>query len=150
MTGCSIPSKLFKPTADDAVCFWAAWGGADSTSVVKNLLQSLFSQCSVTMNWVSVSSSKDLYNYRAYLETLLTYGHYAKQTHRTSTLWYTDQGDFMAYNPPDDTNRVYHARWLLIYKSAEIEMYCRVHGDLFNVPRLLPPVVQLQIKFTKS
>jgi hypothetical protein len=29
-------------------------------------------------------------------------------------------------------------------------MYGRVHGDLFNVPRLLLSVVQLQIKFTKS
>lgn len=33
---------------------------ADTTSVVKNLLQSLFSQWSVTLNGVSVSSSKDL------------------------------------------------------------------------------------------
>ena len=37
----------------------------DNTSVVNNLLLSLFSQCSVCLNAVSVSSSKDLYNYRA-------------------------------------------------------------------------------------
>jgi hypothetical protein len=29
-------------------------------------------------------------------------------------------------------------------------MYGRSHSDLFNVPKLLLPGVQLQIKFTKS
>ena len=28
-------------------------------------------------------------------------------------------------------------------------MYGRVHGDLFNVPRLLLPAIQPQINFTK-
>jgi hypothetical protein len=36
-----------------------------STFVVNNLLHSLISKCSVTLIGVSVSSSKDLYNYRA-------------------------------------------------------------------------------------
>ena len=57
---------------------------ADNTAVVKNLLHSLFSSCSVTLNRVSVSSSKDLYNYRAYFETILTYGHDALQNYLTS------------------------------------------------------------------
>jgi hypothetical protein len=34
-------------------------------------------------------------------------------------------------------------------KSAKIEMYGRFHGDLFNVPHLLLPGIQFQIKFTK-
>ena len=33
--------------------------------------------------------------------------------------------------------------------SAKIEMYGRVHVELFDVPRLLPPGIQLRIKFTK-
>jgi hypothetical protein len=43
-------------------------------SVINNFLHSLFSQCSVTLNGVSITPSKDLYNYRACLETLFTYG----------------------------------------------------------------------------
>jgi hypothetical protein len=35
-------------------------------------------------------------------------------------------------------------------QSTEVEMYGRTHSDLFNVPQLLLPGVQLQIKFTKS
>jgi len=52
--------------------------------------------------------------------------------------------------PSDFTNRGYSSRWKLTNKSADIEMYGSVHGDLFNVPRLLLPEVQMQIKFTKS
>jgi hypothetical protein len=76
---------------------------ADSTSVVNNLLHSLLSQCSVTLNEVSVSSSKDLYNYRAYLETLLTYVRDAADTHLTNASWYTDTGNFQAQAPVADT-----------------------------------------------
>lgn len=63
-----------------------------SISVVNNPI----SQCSVTLNGVSVSSSKNLYNYRAYLETLHAFGHDATQTYLTSALWYPDEGDFLA------------------------------------------------------
>jgi hypothetical protein len=53
----------------------------------------------------------------------------------------------LAHKPPvDSTNRGYQTRWKLTNKSAEIEMYGRVHGDLFNVPQLVLPGVQLQIK----
>jgi len=73
-----------------------------------------------------------------YFETLLTHVHDASQSHLTSALWHSDEGDFLAHNPPNDaSNRGYQARWKITNKSAEIEMYVRVHGDLFNVPRLL-------------
>jgi hypothetical protein len=118
---------------------------------MNDLLHSLLSQCNVSQNGISVSSSKDLYNYRAYLETILTYGHDASHSHHTNAFWYPDEGDFSAHNPPSEaTNRGYHARWKLTNNGAEIEMYGRVHGDLFNVPRLFLPCVQLRIKFTKS
>jgi len=66
----------------------------DSTTVVDNLFHSLFNQCSVTLNVVSVSTSKDLYNCRAYHETLHTYGDDASQTHLTNAFWYPGEGDF--------------------------------------------------------
>jgi len=123
---------------------------ADSTTVVKNLLNSLQS-VQRHPNGFSISSSKDLYNYRVYLETPLSYGRAAAQTHLTSTFCYPDEGDFIAHNPSSDTfNRGYEARWKIMYNSAWIEMYERVYPDLFNVPRLLPHGVQLQPKFTKS
>jgi hypothetical protein len=119
---------------------------ADSTTVVSNLLHSLFIQCSDTLNGVSESSSKDLHNYKAYIETLFPYGNDASQSHFTNAFWFPDEGDVSAQNPPNETlNRGYQTRWKLTYQSAEIEMYGRVHGDLFNVPRLFLPGVQHQI-----
>jgi hypothetical protein len=53
----------------------------DHSSVINNSLQSLFSQCSVTLNGVTISQSKDLYHYRAFLETPLTYGCDAATSH---------------------------------------------------------------------
>ena len=68
----------------------------DNTSVVNNLLHSLFSQCIVTRNGVSISASKDLsYNYRVYLETSFTYGQDASPSHLTKAFWYLDDGDLL-------------------------------------------------------
>jgi hypothetical protein len=69
----------------------------DNTSVVNNLLHSLFSQCIVTRNAVSISASKDLYyNYRVYLEMSLTYGQDASPSHLTNAFWYLDDADLLA------------------------------------------------------
>jgi len=133
--------------AEDGSALDSAYG----TTVVRNLLHSLFSQCIVILNGVSLSSSKVLYNYRAYLDTLLTYGHDASQSNLTSAFWYPDEGDFSTHNPPNEALILgYQVRSKVTYKSAEIEMYGCVHNDLFNVFRLRLPGVQLQIKFTKS
>jgi hypothetical protein len=34
-------------------------------------------------------------------------------------------------------------------QSNELELYGKIHAELFNVPQLLVPGVQLKIKFTK-
>ena len=47
---------------------------SDHTCVANNLLHSLFSQCNITLNDVTITHAADLYHYRAYLETILTYG----------------------------------------------------------------------------
>jgi hypothetical protein len=61
------------------------------------------------------------------------------------------KGTFQHLNPhADATKRENQYRRKLTNKSAEIEIYRRFHGDLFNLPRLLLPGAQLQIKFTKS
>ena len=46
----------------------------DYTAVVNNLLHSLFSQCTIYLNGTQITQARDLYPYRAYIETLSTYG----------------------------------------------------------------------------
>jgi hypothetical protein len=65
----------------------------DFTAVTNNFLHSLFSQCSIALNGVNITPAADLYYYRVYLETLLTYGTDAANTHLTNAYWYIDDGD---------------------------------------------------------
>jgi len=51
---------------------------SDLTGVTNNLLHSLSSQCT------AITQSSEHYNYRSYLETLLTYGTDAAATHFTT------------------------------------------------------------------
>ena len=60
---------------------------SDSTGVTNNLLHSLFSQCTIIINGETVTPASDHYNYRAYLQTLLSYGSDATESHLTNNLW---------------------------------------------------------------
>jgi len=61
------------------------------TAVEKIFLHSLISQCSIALNGVNITQATELYNYRSYFETLLTYGGDAAATHVTnaSATWMT-------------------------------------------------------------
>jgi len=72
----------------------------DITAVANNLLHPLFSQCTVMVNVVPVTQSHEYYNYRAYLQSLLTYGIDADSSHLYNCYWYLDTGDMQ---PSDRT-----------------------------------------------
>lgn len=124
--------------------------GTEHTTSVNNLLHSLFSQCSITLNGVSITPTKDLYPYRASLETLLTYGNDAASSHLTMGFWYLDTGDQKGGDPATSTNTGFVKRWNLNKQSKTIELYGKIHADLFNVSQFLLPGVQLQIRLTRS
>ena len=66
----------------------------------KQFINSLFSQCNITLNGVTITHAADLYHYRAYLETLLNYGGDALTSYPTNAFWYHDNGDM---GPSDTT-----------------------------------------------
>ena len=70
---------------------------ADDTPVapVNNWLHSLFSEVDVHLNDTLVTPSSNTYPFRAYVETLLSYGAEAKKTQLTSQLWYKDTAGHM-------------------------------------------------------
>ena len=57
----------------------------DFTAVGKNFLHSLFSQCSITLNGVTITQASEIYHYSSYLETLLTYGSDAAASRLTNS-----------------------------------------------------------------
>ena len=54
----------------------------------------------------SKTQGTDLCNYRAYLETLLTYGNDAAESHLKNALWYLDTGNMIGGDTtkPNETN----------------------------------------------
>jgi hypothetical protein len=126
----------------------------DHTAVTNDLLHSLFSQCSVSLNGISITQASELYPYRSYLETILTYGTDTASSHLTNAFWYLDSGDLLSCDPTAaydaNTNKGFIARLNKIKQSKEIQLYGRLHSDICNVSQYLIPGVRLQIKFTKA
>ena len=63
------------------------------------LLHSLFTEVDLKLNDTLVSSTNNTYSYRAYIETLLSYGPSAKASQLTASLYYKDDSTLM-----DDAN----------------------------------------------
>jgi hypothetical protein len=104
-------------------------GQKNITTFQNSFFQSLFSQCNITRNGVRITLSGDLFQYRPYLETLLTYGSDAAALHLTNSLWYLDRGDMLACDPTTAdkkaaaTNVEFITRWDKIKQSKEVQLY---------------------------
>jgi hypothetical protein len=109
----------------------------DFTAGTNNFFHSLFSQCSIALNGVNITPAADLYDYRAYLENLLTYGSDAANTRLTNAYWYIDDGDLEANDPTaaDAKDKGSVRRWDRQIQSKVIELYGRLHSDICNVPQ---------------
>ena len=71
---------------------------------VNNWLHSLFSQVDVYLNDTLVTPSSNTYPFRAYVDTLLSYGAEANTTQLTSQLWYKDTAGHMDATTADGGN----------------------------------------------
>jgi hypothetical protein len=94
-----------------------------------------------------------LYHYRAYQDTLLTYGTDAATIHLTNSFWYLDGGNMLACDPKTNeatNNKGFTAWWNRCKQSKELEMCGLLHNDICNVPLYLLPGVRLQIKLNKA
>ena len=69
---------------------------------VNNLLHSVFSSLSVSLNGKRVTLHETNYHYKAYLEKLLNYGSDPSGTHVVSSLWYRLGNSKTTVVMPDD------------------------------------------------
>jgi hypothetical protein len=125
---------------------------SDFTAGTNNFLNSLFSQCSISLNGVNITPSSELYPYRSFLETLLTYGSDASNSHLKNAYWYLDEGDLLAGDPTsaDTKNKGFVKRWERQKQSKVIDLYGRLHADICNVQQFLLPGIRMQIRLTKD
>ena len=117
---------------------------------VNNWLHSLFSQVDVYLNDTMVTRSSNTYPFRAYVETLLSYGAEAKKTQLTSQLWYKDTAGHMDATQEDGGNAGLIERRRHIVGSRVVEMMGRLNVDLFMQDRFLLNGVTVKIRLVRS
>jgi hypothetical protein len=109
---------------------------ADAVGPVNKFLPGLFSQVDLSLNGTLNTRSTITCEYRAYIETLLSYGIEAKSSQLTSALFYKDETGKMDKPHPMAANAVDRNSGLakrLIFgtKSSEIHMIGCIHTDIF-------------------
>jgi hypothetical protein len=122
---------------------------------VNLLLHSLFSQVDVSLNDILVTSSVNTYAYRSMIDTLLNYGEDAKKTHLQSALFYKDTPGFMETLEVDLTKlNTSNLGWLkrreIMGKKNSIDMFGRIHADIFFQDRYLLNNVEMKIRLSRN
>ena len=126
---------------------------ADPVCPVNNWLHSLFSEIDVYLNGTLVTPSANTYAYRAYIDTLLSYGTDAKATQLKSHLWYKDTAIHMdAVEIVDGPAAIagFVARRANIVRSWVVDMMGRLHVDLYLQDKFLLNGVDVNIRLVRS
>ena len=123
---------------------------ADPVGPVNNWLRSLFSQVDVYLNGTLVTSSTNTFPYRAYTETLRSYGDDAKATQLSSQLWHKHTAIRMDSVEIAAANAGFVARRANIVRFRVIDMMGRLHVDLFLQDKFLINGVDVNIRLVRS
>ena len=125
-----------------------ALDGGANVGPVNLWMHSLFSDVSVSLNEKLVSQPTSLFPYRAYIETLLSYGPAAKESELTGVMWYKDTPGHQYKRTTD--NKGFTARKALTAQSKSVQMMGKLHLDLFCQEKYLLNHVNLKIKLRRS
>ena len=121
--------------------------GAD-VGPVNLWMNSLFSDAIVSLNEKLVSPPTSLYPYRAYIETLLSYGPAANESQLTGVMWYKDTPGHQDKTTTD--NKGFTSRKAFTAQRKSVQMIGKLHLDLFCQKKYLLHHVDLKIKLRKS
>jgi len=93
-----------------------------------------------------MTQSNEWYQYRSFLETLLSYCSDAAACRFTNSFLYPEKGDMLPYNTAGSSDQ-YEQRWI---QSNGVQLYGRLHCNRCNVSQYLLPGVQLNMKLMKT
>ena len=119
----------------------------ENIAPVNNLLHSMWSQIDLYLNDMLITPSTITYPYRAYLETLLSFDESVKRNRLRSALCDDDWG---GTRDDYDRNRGHIRRRSCVRKSQPVELYGRLHVDLFMQERFLVNGVDMKLKLSRS
>ena len=114
--------------------------------MVNNVLHSLFKEISLELNSKSATDPNQLYPYRAYLENILNYSNNVELNRLRAEGWIRDTDTANMDPEHDATSKVANrAGW--VSESHVCEMVKRPHLDLFHQSKLIPPGINMLIRF---
>ncbi len=133
---------------------------ADNTAIdnthqvgpINLLLHSLFSEVDFKLNDTLISSTNNTYPYRAYIETLLSYGPAAKNSQLTAALYYKDEARKLDDDNPLDAaaNSGLKKRHSFFNNGGVVDMIGSIHSDLFFQEKFLPSDVGIRLRLVRS
>lgn len=114
-----------------------------------------YKSVTVHVNSQQIGASDDYYPYRAYLETLLSYGAECKRHQLRMSMWYADKKKldaecFEGILTGNAENKGAQARFNVTKNSAHFECVSRVHNELFCQEKLLPNICKVVVKFHRA
>ena len=107
------------------------------------------------LNDVQVSQSAGTYAYRAYIESLLSYGYQAKTSQLTAALYYKNTAGNMDRPNPDhanagETNYGLQKRAAFTDRGATVDMIGRIHSDIFFQYRYMMNEVNVKVRLVRN
>ena len=118
-----------------------------NVSPVSNFLHALWSQCDLYLNGLLVTQASTTYPYRAYIETLLSFGEEAK-TSQLSSFWYGDTAS--RFDSLTNANKGFQKRKELAAGSKELDMIGKLHLDLCFQNRYLLSGMEVKLRLNRS
>ena len=118
-------------------------------------LHSQFQQVDVSLKDAQVSQSAGTYAYRAYIESLLSYGPQAKTSQLTAALYYKDTACNIDRSNPDHANageRNYglQTRASFRVRGVIVDMISCIHSDIFFQDRYMPNEVNVKVRLVRN
>jgi hypothetical protein len=110
-------------------------------------MHSLFSDVRFSLSEQLVSPPTSMYQYKAYIETLFSYGPVAKESQLTGVMWYKDTPG--QHDKRTTDNKGFTARNKLMVLSKSVQMMGKLHLDLFCQDKYLLNHVNLKSKLRR-
>jgi hypothetical protein len=110
---------------------------ANTVATVNNLLHSLFSSLTVSLNEKPVLLHENNYHNKAYLDAVLNYGSDASQTRRVTNFSFLDTPGGDGSLKADTANKGYAKRKDYLKDGKPMVWKGTLHGDLFSSNNLL-------------